>query len=304
MKRKLLIVCLVLIFIIMSFTNINAIADFGDFSGGSDYGGSDSSWSSSDSDWGSSSDSDWDRTGILGSSLIIIIASVSIILVHFIIVMYYLTSKGKKKTGKSRSTGTKAAIVPKLQPIAQYYLRDPGFNDSALCERIANLYILMQNCWTAKDIEPLRKYFTDTTYTQFDRQLNNYRQNQRTNYVERIAVLGVELRGWYEQENNDCMVATVRTRIVDYIRDDRTGNIISGSNTAKKYMTYEYILLRSTGYVIGTQGKDTETISCSNCGASLNINHNPICPYCNFAVIASNYDWVIDSIKGISQQTR
>jgi hypothetical protein len=117
-------------------------------------------------------------------------------------------------------------------------------------------------------------------------------------------VLGVELRGWYEQENNDCMVATVRTRIVDYTRDDRTGNIISGSNTAEKYMTYEYILIRSAGSVTGTQDIDAETVYCANCGASLTIDHSNVCPYCNCAITARNYNWVICSIKGISQQTR
>ena len=191
-----------------------------------------------------------------------------------------------------------------LRSIDEYRLRDPRFSEPALCERISNLYIQMQNCWTAKNMESLRPYFTDTSYAQFDRQLDSYRQNRRTNYVERIAVLGVNLRGWYEQENNDCMVATVRTRIVDFTVDDNTGNIISGSNIAEKFMTYEYILVRSSGYVTVAQHKDAETINCPNCGAPLNINHSAKCPYCNSVITTKDYDWVISSIKGVSQETR
>ena len=274
-----------------------AIADFGDFGGSSDYGGSD--WGSSDwgsSDWGSSYDSDGSYSGgMSGLGVFILIA--------LIVALYFVGSiAGKKKS--RRPAGATTVAASKLRTIAEYHQRDPRFSEPQMQGKISNLYVQMQNCWTAKNLDSLRPYFTDTAYAQFDRQLESYRQNRRTNYVERIAVLSVELRGWYEEEKNDCMVATVRTRIVDYTGDDQTGKIISGSNTAEKFMTYEYIMIRSSGYVTGAQDRAVDAFNCPNCSAPLNINYSAQCPYCDSIITTKDYDWVISSIKGVSQVTR
>ena len=299
MKKRKLEIILILIIALIFLSLITAIADFGDFGGDSDYGGggSDYSWSSSDSD------SYYGGDGGGGGGNIGPVGLIIIVFLFFGVVMLSMFNKNKKG-GTAQPAGATAVDASMLRSIDEYRQRDPGFSEPALCERISNLYIQMQNCWTAKNMESLRPYFTDTSYTQFDRQLDSYRQNQRTNYIERIAVLGVQLRGWYEQESNDCMVATVRTRIVDYTRDDKTGNIISGSNTAEKFMTYEYILIRSSGYVTDIQTRDVATINCPNCAAPLNINQSAKCPYCGSVVTTKDYDWVISSIKGISQQTQ
>ena len=296
-KRKLPIIILLILIVAVSVSVVTAIADFGDFGGSSDYGGSSdsgSSWSSSDSSWGDSS------SGGGGASIGVIVA-----IFFGVVIVVSIANKGKSGTPvASQPAGAKPIDAFMLSSMASYRQRDPNFSEPALIEKISNLYIQMQNCWTAKNLEPLQPYFTDTSYAQFDRQLDSYRRNQRTNYVERITVLGVTMRGWYEEENNDCMVATVRTRIVDYTKDDKTGAIISGSSTAEKFMTYEYVLVRSSGYVTDIQERDAETINCPNCSAPLNINFSAKCPFCSSVVTRKEYDWVISSIKGISQQTQ
>jgi len=290
MRRKRLGIILLLILVItISLGAVRAFADFGGFSGSSDYGGGGgSSWGDSDSDWGGS-------YGGGGGAVVVVV-------VLIVIVVVFVSKRGG--SGGTQPAGATAINASKLRSIAEYRERDPKFSEPAMQERISNLYVQMQNCWTAKNMESLRPYFTDAAYAQFDRQLESYRANRRTNYVERITVLGVELRGWYEQEGNDCMVASVRTRIVDYTKDDSSGRIISGSNTAEKFMTYEYVLLRSSGFVTDSQDRNAETVNCPNCAAPLNINQSAKCPYCGSVITTKDYDWVISSIKGISQQTR
>jgi len=280
-SKKCLTVILLILAVVLCFSFINAAADFGDFGGDSDYGGG--------SDWG---DSDSDGSGGAPGAIGLLFGTGVIVFFVLIGLIY----------GKIKGVGI--FEKPALRTIAEYRTRDPGFSEPALCAKISNLYYQMQYCWTAKNMESLRPYFTDVSYAQFDRQLDNYRQNYRTNYVERIAVLSVELKGWYEQESNDCMLATVRTRIVDYTIDDRNGALISGSRTAEKFMTYEYVMIRSSGYVTVAQSRDAATINCPNCGSPLNINYSAKCPYCNSIITTKDYDWVISSIKGISQQTK
>ena len=86
-------------------------------------------------------------------------------------------------------------------------------------------------------------------------------------------------------------------------RRDKTGKLISGSQTAEKFMTYEWELSRASGTVT-TKGDNMQRVSCPGCGAPLDINATAKCPYCDSIVTLEEHDWAICSIKGISQTTK
>ena len=90
-----------------------------------------------------------------------------------------------------------------LIPIEKYIEVDANFDPSKLKDKISNLYVKMQNCWTQKNIEELRPYFTDALYNQFSSQLESMKKAGRTNYVEQIAVLGVDILGYKTDGKND-----------------------------------------------------------------------------------------------------
>ena len=179
-------------------------ADFGDFSGDSDYGGSwdsGSDWSSSswDSDYSSGSyyDDDSDVSGIdIGIGLAVMAAIVVLGLI------FDVSEKRKKKkqygagrpqSAQGRPQGAQRTPDSRLQPLGDLAVTDPSFDANAMQEKISNLYVQMQNCWTDKNIESLRPYFTDAFFTQRERQLNGLKSRGLTNHVDRIAVLGVYL---------------------------------------------------------------------------------------------------------------
>ena len=185
--------------------------------------------------------------------------------------------------------------------MASYPALDPGFDAKMLINKLSALYVLMQNCWSAKNLTPLRPYFTDAQYAQYDRQLDSgYRQAGLTSHIENIAVLGVTLDRWQVSGDNDEIVATVQARLTQYTTDDKSGRLVRGSRTAKKYMTYEWTLSRKHG-VTTTAG--TRTICCPHCNAPLEINRTARCEYCGSVVTVDSVDWVISNIKGIAQRT-
>ena len=143
---------------------------------------------------------------------------------------------------------------------------------------------------------------TDALFNQMGSQLAALIRNKQTNYVERIAVLGVDLTGFGQDEKNDIITALVRTRIVDYTVSDETGAVVSGSKTAEKFLTYEWTLVRTKGTKT-VKADANETAHCPNCGAPLDLNHTAKCEYCGAIITAAEYDWVISAIKGISQRT-
>jgi hypothetical protein len=196
-KRTVRLLAALLVVICCLMLGAYSLADAGNFSGDTDWGGGGSDWGSSGSDWGSSSSSsDWgsgstyysdgssgssDGLGCLGGNMF---AIVMFIIVVIVIIRY---SKSGKNTAGSQVYQA-AQETPGL-PIETLKQKDPNFNEQAFLEKIGNWYIQMQNAWEAKKWEPMRAIMTDALYTQMERQLQSLVQAGRTNHVERIAVL-------------------------------------------------------------------------------------------------------------------
>lgn len=315
MNKKRLLILVSALLCLCLLVPVLGYADFGDFSGDSDFGGSD--WSSG-SDWDSDSswDSDDDYSSSSGGPYIVPVpfggggggggggfpTLLILIIVAIIVISILRKAKGNSASSGPRPAGAQRTDQTLLRPIESYSELDPNFDAAALQEKLSNLYVQMQNGWTAKDIDPLRPYFTDALFAQMERQLDQMRQAERTNYVERIAVLGVTLRGFMQRNEEDHIIAELRTRIVDYTLDDKTGAVLSGDRNREKFMTYEWDLSRASGLTTTPEGAMTN-ISCPNCGAPLSINATARCPYCDSVVTLEKHDWAISAIKGISQQT-
>ena len=319
MNKKRFARLLILLFALILCLSLGAysLADAGNFSGGSDWGGGGSDWGGS-SDWGSSDwgSSSWDSgsswssgstydsgsydsvgsgsLGCLGGNLFTVV----IIVIVVIIVLRYLRSG--KSTGGS-SVYNAAAEQPSL-PLDTLKQKDPAFNEQILLEKVGNQYIQMQNAWQEKHWEPMRAIMTDALYNQMARQLQALIDAKQTNHVERIAVLETRIVRYAVEGDNDVLVVRISTRITDYTTDDRTGTIVGGSTTRELFMVYDWKLTRQKDKKTLAQPSVTQ-ISCPNCGAPLDINHTGKCPYCDTVVTLSDHDWALSVIKGISQRT-
>lgn len=299
---------LAILLLVICFAAVPTRADFGDFSGDSDYGGSDYS-----SDWGGSSswddDDDYyyyggssyyghDESGGDGSWFITII-------VVALIVIFVMSKKNGKGGAKITHTPVNAggALTGGLRPMSEYTSLDPAFDQQAFTEKLSNLYVKMQNAWTDKDIEPLRPYFTDAIFAQMERQLNAYKVKGYTNYVERIAVLSVTPRGFMQSGGEDHIYVELQARIVDYTLEDATGNLISGDKTREKFMTYEWDVSRVSGQITQAETGEEQKSICPSCGAPLDINASARCPYCGTVITRQQQNWALCAIKGISQRT-
>ena len=308
MKKKTLIMVIMLLLAIFA-PSITSIADFGDFSGGSDYDYSydydDYNNRSYDYDDDYDNDRDYDSSsGSEGWD------TITVIIIGVIIIFALAGHATKKDKGSETYTNAderaeSRANRAKLTPIGEYVKLDPNFNAATLCERASNLYVQMQNGWTAKDIEPLRPYFTDVLFTQEERSLKALIRKGETNHVERIAVLDVTPRGFHQTAGEDHIMLRLRTRITDYTVNDKTQELIRGSRDEEKFMTYEWDLMRPSGIFTSKDGITAiKHITCPNCGAPLDINASARCQYCHSVIQQQAQDWVISAIKGIKQETK
>lgn len=288
----------------LSFPVLSTKADFGNYSGDSDYG---SSWDNDSGGYSSYDDDDgfffYDGYSSDAESADDWIWSLCIfvILLIFILIQSRKTSGSLKKNAPgSAAPGAIPTSAANLRPIEEYLTIDPNFDAEAFTDRLSNLYVQMQNAWTGKDISSLQPYFSDAFFNQMNRQLQTLIKNKQTNYVDRIAVLGVEIKGFMQTGKEDLIIVQLMTRIVDYTLSDENGALVSGNQKTEKFMTYEWTLARSKGEQTAETIK-MKSIHCPSCGAPVNINETAKCPYCGSVITVDTHDFVITAIKGISQ---
>lgn len=303
MNKKRIIALLVAALLVLSAISIVSFADFGDFGGDADFGdfdgGGGGGWDNDD-DYGggyyySGGSGSGGGSGSTGGTIIVLL-----IIIGFVV---FAVIKSKKKPTVQRvNVGNRSTPDSELRPLTEYSAIDPDFDPADLREKVSNLYVRMQNCWTKRDISELRPYFTDALFTQFERQLAQKKAQGLTNYVERIAVQNVSLRGFTQANGVDHMILKLEARIVDYTLNDQTGQLVSGSRDREKFMTYEWDMSRTSG--VKTLKKDgVGRVFCPSCGAPVDINASARCEYCGSVLQSSEHDWAICSIKALSQQT-
>jgi hypothetical protein len=302
LKRLKIIIPLLIMIASLLVIPMNAYAtekDFGNYAGGEDFS-YDSSWFSCDGCTMCSSKSE------MKFWLLAILAAIIVIIVG--VALSSLKDSIKRTIDYHRKPKKKKEPEPeddanKLRPISEYLTVDSGFSPADFKEKLSNLYIRMQNDWQDKNISELRPYLTDPFYAQMKRQLDQLRKDGQTNIIRRPAVLGTTLMGWRQDGGKDIIIAQLRTRFVNYIKDDATGAIVSGSEVSEKFMTYEWTLTRTTGVKTKTStGVTTQT--CPHCGAHVDVNQTAECPYCGSIITTDTFDWAIDNITALSQKTK
>jgi len=279
-----------------------ALADVGNFAGDSDWGSSD--WGSSD--WGSSSDWDDDDLGSLGGFLLgSAFNGMPTWLIVAILVVYLVIRNNKKH----KQADSQAAPPPPPQPFCNaadllnaLKVRDPDFSQEAFLEKVRNSFVQMQDAWEARKWEPIRALMSDALFNQTKRQLDEYIQKGQTDHVDRVAVLSAVIQDVKEDEHNDILVVRIQARMVDYVTDDATGELIRGDKNKELFMTYDWTMMRSKSAVTEhTQGEHAS--HCPSCGAPISLNQSGQCEYCGTVLTSGTYDWILTDIRGISQRS-
>ena len=301
-----------------------AFADFGDFAGdsdwdfGSDWGG-DSDWGGS-SDWGGDSgwgSSEWGSSGgtvfvpIGGSSGISSGTSSGgislfeiLIIVAVIAIAIFLFSRKQAAGQQNQPVHIPSAkpAAPMKNDLAALKAKDPAFSEEKFLSDASNLYVQLQNCWTARDITALQPRLTSALYAQSERQLDAYKQRRQTNHVERPNVISKSIVGCTSDSVNDILTVRLTSRIVDYTTDDETGKVLSGSPDRELFMTYDWTFIRSLDKKTD-EGSAMDDTHCPNCGAPINLNQSAVCEYCGSVLESNRYDWVHSEIHGVSQRS-
>ena len=305
MKKIRKIAIFLICFIIMGIHTIS-FADVGSFDR-YDSGSSSSDWGSSSSDWGSSSSSwDWDDdyssssssssgSGTFGVSLGTVIL--------IIIVAIIINSKKGKGQQNYNATATPTRPIPTVDTSKSHIYAetikkfDPNFSEEKMLSFAKDLFVKLQNAWTARDWEPMRPFETESLFEQHKAQVQGYIDTNRINVMDRIAVNYATLYNFRQEGDRDILEIALKSTMKDYIIDAKTKQLLEGSKTQDRTTVYKLTFERKTGVLTPEGTAKVKTTNCPNCGAPTEITSAGKCEYCGSVITTGANTWVLSGLE-------
>lgn len=302
MKKKKIIVFILTIIIIVAVNTIS-IADVGSF----DRYDSGSSWSSSSSDWGSSSSYDWGSSSSSGSYS----SSSSggngiVVLIIVLLVICYIIFNSSKGRGNNvsyshmqRPINHTPTIDPSQSTVCAEAIKkiDPNFSEEKMLTWAKDLFVKLQNAWTARDWEPIRPFESESLFEQHKNQIQGYIDTNRINVMDRIAVNYAYLYKFRQEGDRDILEIALRSTMKDYIIDATTKELLEGSKTEDRTTLYKLTFERKTGILTKEGTSKINTTNCPNCGAPTQITSAGKCEYCGSVITTGANDWVLSGLE-------
>ena len=309
MKKSKKLFLIIISFIIMLQIHTVSLADVGSFdrydSGSSSSSswdsGSSSSWSSHDYDYGSSSSSSYDSDSDLDGFTIIGV------LVFFAIVFIYSYIKAKNSQKSQENISNTVYTTPEVD-VSQTHIWadeikkiDPNFSEEKMLAWAKDLYVKLQNAWTARDWEPMRPFETESLFEQHKSQLQGYIDTNRINVVDRIAVNYATLYKFRQEGDRDILEIALKATKKDYIIDATTKEVLEGNKEQDRISVYKMTFERKTGVLTPEGTGKVKTTNCPNCGAPTEITSAGKCPYCGSVITTGNNTWVLSGLEPLNR---
>lgn len=301
MKKTTLIIIkysiIILIALIVFVVPTKNFADVGSF----ETYDSDSSWdsdysSSYDYDYSYDDDDDYDyeysssSTRELNSTEIIILIIIAII---------FMAIKSKISTRKPQLNYNNYQPITEQQENVEEKVKqiDELFNEAEFLAWVKDLFVKLQEAWTARDWSTIRYFESNELFEQHQKQLQGYIDNHQINKMERICVKSAKLSKFEQSGDKDILTVILDSKMIDYIIDDRTQEIIKGDKVTDRHSTYKLVFVRKTGIKTKVGTNEVNATNCPNCGAPTQITSSGKCEYCGSVITTGEFNWVLSNLE-------
>lgn len=304
MKKRIKKITLVLIAIMGMMTSYFKVnADVGSFesysSGGSSSWSSGSSWDSSSS-WDSGSSSSYSSNDYSGDEDLSL-GEIVLVTILFIIIVAIISGIESKRAPKyrNRTSLTIKEVLYKREESVEEKIKqvDPMFNKEEFIANAKNLFIKLQQAWTARDWSVIRVFETNELFEQHKNQLQGYIDNNQINVMDRICVNYATLTDFRQEGDKDIITVRLNSRMADYIIDATTKEVIRGDKYTERVNTYVLTFIRKKGLQTKEGTEKINTTNCPNCGAPTQITSAGKCEYCGSVITTGEHSWVLSNLE-------
>jgi predicted lipid-binding transport protein (Tim44 family) len=272
-----------------------AIADVGNqnrySSGGGDYGGG----------------GDGDLGVLIGYLIGLMIENPTMGLIVLVILVILVLANRRKAKKQSTDTSyinrtvnqqaeneftfdNSAMVAAQIQEI------DPNFSSDKFIGFAREVFMKIQEAWTAKDWRPIRPFESETLFNQHKQQLDEYIRLKKTNVVEKIAIKHCSLNSFQQDGDKEVLKVYLNAVMRDYVIDDETKKVLESDPNRDWYMKYEMVFNRKAGVKTDPGKKGNTITNCPNCGAPTEVTSSGQCAYCGSVITNGEHDWVLTDI--------
>ena len=185
---------------------------------------------------------------------------------------------------------------------AQIQAIDPAFSSDKFIGFAREVFMKIQEAWTAKDWKPIRPFESETLFNTHKQQLDEYIRLGKTNVVEKIGIKHCSLHSFQQDGDKEVLVVWLNAVMRDYVIDDATKKVLESDPNRDWYMRYEMVFNRKAGLKTDPGKKGNSITNCPNCGAPTEVTSSGQCAYCGSVITNGEHDWVLTDIHSRSEE--
>ena len=180
---------------------------------------------------------------------------------------------------------------------------DENFSLDRFTGWVKEVFITLQEAWTAKDWSRIRPFEKEELFQQHAKQLQQYIDQGRTNHIERIAINQAYPFEYRREAEYEYLKMYLDVRMIDYVSEDATGKVVMGDKDNPYFLRYLLTFMRRNGVKTDAAKSNHSTTACPHCGAPTQITSAGKCEYCGFIITTGEHDWVLSDISAVKSST-
>lgn len=108
---------------------------------------------------------------------------------------------------------------------------DAAFDETRFPDQVTDFFFRVQGAWANRDLSPMKQNLTEEMYRILQEDAGRLKADGRINRLENIAVRSVDITEAWQESGQDYVTVRVYANLLDYLVDDKTGEVIEGSKT-------------------------------------------------------------------------
>ncbi|MEE4240972.1 MAG: Tim44 domain-containing protein [Desulfopila sp.] len=157
------------------------------------------------------------------------------------------TMPGGHASEQAEEAGQSFSLSPVEEGLREIRRTDPGFDAGYFVEVASDVFFQIQAGWMRRDLDSYKHLLGDTIAAEYDEHFAEMRQAGHINKLESIAIRRVEIVNAGSDGKEDFVTVVFSANLLDYIVDEKTGELVSGSMTEPVKFEEEWTWARPTG---------------------------------------------------------
>jgi len=166
------------------------------------------------------------------------------------------------------------------------------FNEAMFKTKVDNVFVKLYTAFMKGDLGEVKHFISDDVYLEFKEKLDKLNDKNQRQIYDELNVKNTKIIDKIINNNKEVITVELISRYMDYIIDKTSYKLLSGDNTRRVEKTNTLVFEKK----LDTKEKKLVR-KCPGCGASISVNTNGKCEYCDTIYNLEDYDYILVSIK-------